>query len=53
VQLMCKFNQLAPEIEMGFSSASPMFMKYKLSDNNDVDESFARIHLAQKIVEDY
>ena len=53
VQSMCKFNQLAPVIEMGFSEAVPMFMKYRLSDNNDIEESFVRIHLAQKIAEDY
>lgn len=51
VQMMCQFNKLATEIEMGFSAESPMTMKYLLGDNNDPN-SFARIHLAPKILDE-
>ena len=51
VQLMCQFNKLAPEMELGFSAEMPMMMKYALGDNNDT-ESFVRIHLAPKIVDE-
>jgi proliferating cell nuclear antigen PCNA len=51
VQMMCQFNKLAPEMELGFSTDMPMVMKYALGDNNDT-ESFARIHLAPKIADD-
>jgi proliferating cell nuclear antigen PCNA len=51
VQLMCQFNKLAPEMELGFSAEMPMIMKYALGDNNDT-ESFVRIHLAPKIVDE-
>ena len=45
VQMMCNFNKLATEMEMGFSAETPMTMKYVLGDNNDPN-SFVRIHLA-------
>jgi len=48
IQMMCNFNKLATEIEMGFSAETPMTMKYLIGDNNDTD-SFVRIHLAPKI----
>ena len=51
VQMMCHFNKLATEMEMGFSEDMPMVMKYALGDNNDT-ESFVRIHLAPKIADD-
>ena len=51
VQLMCQFNKLAPEMELGFSAEMPMIMKYALGDNNDT-ESFVRIHLAPKILDE-
>jgi proliferating cell nuclear antigen PCNA len=51
VQMMCTFNKLAPEMELGFSAEMPMIMKYALGDNNDT-ESFVRIHLAPKIVDE-
>ena len=51
VQMMCQFNKLAGEIEMGFSEDKPMTMKYLLGDNNDPD-SFVRIHLAPKIIDE-
>jgi proliferating cell nuclear antigen PCNA len=51
VQMMCQFNKLAPEMELGFSAEMPMVMKYKVGDNNDT-ESFVRIHLAPKIPDD-
>ena len=57
VQMMCQFNKLATEMELGFSEDKPMTMKYTLGDNNDGDgdcdcESFVRIHLASKIKDD-
>jgi hypothetical protein len=51
VQMMTTFNKLAPEMELGFSAEMPMIMKYALGDNNDTD-SFVRIHLAPKIVDE-
>ena len=51
VQMMATFNKLAPEMELGFSAEMPMMMKYALGDNNDT-ESFVRIHLAPKIVDE-
>lgn len=52
VQMMCQFNKLAAEMELGFSAATPMVMKYLMGDNNDDDgESFVRIHLAPKIAD--
>ena len=51
VQMMCQFNKLAPEMELGFSAEMPMVMKYRVGDNNDT-ESFVRIHLAPKIPDD-
>jgi proliferating cell nuclear antigen PCNA len=51
VQMMATFNKLAPEMELGFSAEMPMLMKYALGDNND-PESFVRIHLAPKIVDE-
>lgn len=51
VQMMCTFNKLAPEMELGFSAEMPMIMKYALGDNNDT-ESFVRIHLAPKIIDE-
>jgi proliferating cell nuclear antigen PCNA len=51
IQMMCQFNKLATEMELGFIDGRPMIMKYPLGDNNDPD-SFARIHLAPKIVDD-
>jgi proliferating cell nuclear antigen PCNA len=51
IQLMCQFNKLAPEMELGFSADMPMVMKYAVGDNNDT-ESFVRIHLAPKIPDD-
>ena len=51
IQLMCQFNKLAPEMELGFSAEMPMVMKYRVGDNNDT-ESFVRIHLAPKIPDD-
>ena len=52
VHLMCQFNKLAPQMSLGFGESMPMTMKYILSDENDADESFARIHLAPKIADD-
>ena len=51
VQMMCQFNKLAPEMELGFSATTPMVMKYGIGDNNDA-ESFVRIHLAPKIADE-
>ena len=51
VQMMCNFNKLSSEMEMGFNDERPMVMKYVLGDNNDT-ESFARIHLAPKFVDE-
>ena len=51
VQMMCNFNKLATEMEMGFSAETPMTMKYVLGDNNDPN-SFVRIHLAPKIADE-
>jgi hypothetical protein len=51
VQTMCQFHKLAPEMELGFVEDRPMVMKYALGDNNDPD-SFVRIHLAPKIVDE-
>ena len=51
IQMMCQFNKLAPEMELGFSAEMPMVMKYRVGDNNDT-ESFVRIHLAPKIPDD-
>ena len=51
VQMMCQFNKLSAEMEMGFSDDRPMVMKYAIGDNNDT-ESYVRIHLAPKIVDD-
>jgi proliferating cell nuclear antigen PCNA len=48
MQMMCQFNKLAPEMELGFVEDRPMVMKYALGDNNDT-KSFVRIHLAPKI----
>jgi proliferating cell nuclear antigen PCNA len=50
VQMMCHFNKLATEMEMGFSEDMPMVMKYVLNET-DEPESFVRIHLAPKIVD--
>ena len=50
VQMMCQFNKLASEMELGFSAEKPMVMKYGIGDNNDT-ESFVRIHLAPKIAD--
>lgn len=44
IQLMCQFNKLATEINMGFSINKPMTMKYDLLEN-----SYIIIHLAPKI----
>lgn len=54
VQLMCQFNKLSTEMQMGFNTDMPMLMKYKLSDNdtNEANESFVRIHLAPKIIDE-
>jgi len=38
-------------MEMGFSAESPMTMKYSLGDNN-YPNSFVRIHLAPKILDE-
>ena len=51
VQMMCQFNKLSAVMELGFSEDRPMVMKYVLGDNNDT-ESFVRIHLAPKIIDD-
>jgi len=51
VQMMCQFNKLANEMVMGYSAETPMTMKYLLGDNNDTD-SFVRIHLAPKILDE-
>jgi len=51
IHLMCQFNKLYTEMEMGFSEESPMTMKYLLGDNNDPN-SFVRIHLAPKILDE-
>jgi len=48
VQMMCQFNKLATEMELGFSETMPMLMTYGIGDDND-SESFVRIHLAPKI----
>jgi proliferating cell nuclear antigen PCNA len=47
IHLMCQFNKLASEINMGFSKDKPMTMKYDLR-----DESYVLIHLAPKMSED-
>jgi proliferating cell nuclear antigen PCNA len=47
IHLMCQFNKLASEINMGFSKDKPMTMKYDL-----LDESYVLIHLAPKMSED-
>ena len=47
IHLMCQFNKLAPEMNMGFSKDKPMTMKYDL-----LEESYVRIHLAPKMVDD-
>lgn len=47
IHLMCQFNKLASEINMGFSKDKPMSMKYDL-----LDESSVIIHLAPKVRED-
>ena len=53
VQLMCQFNKLATEMEMGFSADMPMLMKYMLGDDADAEnKSYVRIHLAPKIVDE-
>jgi len=44
IHLMCQFNKLAPEMNMGFSKDKPMTMKYDL-----LEESYVRIHLAPKM----
>jgi len=44
IHLMCQFNKLAGEINMGFSKDKPMSMKYDL-----LEESEVLIHLAPKI----
>ena len=51
IQMMCRFDKLAPEIQMGFNSLIPMHMKYVLSEEGEETESFVRIHLAQKIAD--
>ena len=48
IQMMCQFNKLSAEMELGFSDERPMLMKYDISDEN-ATESFVRIHLAPKI----
>jgi proliferating cell nuclear antigen PCNA len=47
IHLMCQFNKLATEINMGFSKDRPMTMKYDLG-----EDSFIVIHLAPKIIDD-
>ena len=49
--MMCKFNKLANEMVMGYSAETQMTMKYLLGDNNDPN-SFVRIHLAPKILDE-
>jgi proliferating cell nuclear antigen PCNA len=53
VHQMCQFNKLAAEIQMGFSENTPMIMKYDLSDAAEETSSYARIHLAPKMIEDF
>ena len=53
IHLMCQFNKLATEMEMGFSADMPMLMKYMLGDDADAEnKSYVRIHLAPKIVDE-
>ena len=46
IHLMCQFNKLAVEINMGFSENKPMTMKYDL-----LEDSYVIIHLAPKMPE--
>ena len=47
IHLMCQFNKLAGEINMGFSKDKPMTMRYDL-----LEESSVIIHLAPKVRDD-
>jgi proliferating cell nuclear antigen PCNA len=47
IHLMCQFNKLAGEINMGFSKDKPMTMRYDL-----LDDSSVIIHLAPKVRDD-
>ena len=49
VQMMCQFNKLATEMELGFSEDKPMTLKYVL--DNDA-ASYVRFHLAPKITDE-
>ena len=46
IHLMCQFNKLAPEMNMGFSKDKPMTMKYDL-----LEDSYVLIHLAPKMAD--
>jgi proliferating cell nuclear antigen PCNA len=47
IHMMCQFNKLAGEINMGFSKDKPMTMRYDLLNNSSVV-----IHLAPKVRDD-
>jgi proliferating cell nuclear antigen PCNA len=47
IHLMCQFNKLAVEINMGFSKDKPMTMKYDL-----LEDSYVIIHLGPKMADD-
>lgn len=47
IHLMCQFNKLAAEMNMGFSKDKPMTMKYDL-----LEDSYVMIHLAPKMTDD-
>ena len=47
IHLMCQFNKLAAEMNMGFSKDKPMTLKYDL-----LEDSYVMIHLAPKMTDD-
>ena len=47
IHMMCQFNKLAGDINMGFSKDKPMTMRYDL-----LDDSSVMIHLAPKVRDD-
>jgi proliferating cell nuclear antigen PCNA len=49
VQMMCQFNKLSAEMELGFSEDKPMTLKYVLGETGGDNASFVRFHLAPKI----
>jgi proliferating cell nuclear antigen PCNA len=47
IHIMCQFNKLSTEMNLGFSKDKPMTMKYDL-----LEDSYVLIHLAPKIGDD-